>query len=102
MKFLDIDECKQDGICKNGRCMNEHGSFKCVCDRGFTTSSDGKACVGRVATITVMFKLDVIPFHCTCNTIVTNIQQNWTSNPLNLVLYTLSVSPLKGNKVITK
>lgn len=44
--LLDIDECKQDDICKNGRCMNEAGSFKCVCDRGFTPSSDGKACLG--------------------------------------------------------
>lgn len=47
--LLDIDECKQDDICKNGRCMNEEGSFKCACDRGFTPSSDGKACLGKIA-----------------------------------------------------
>ena len=47
--FIDIDECKQDNICKNGRCMNDPGSFKCVCDRGFTPSSDGKACLGKIA-----------------------------------------------------
>ena len=46
--LLDIDECKQDDICKNGRCMNEAGSFKCACDRGFTPSSDGKACLGKI------------------------------------------------------
>ena len=47
--FVDIDECKQENICKNGRCMNDPGSFKCVCDRGFTPSSDGKACLGKIA-----------------------------------------------------
>ena len=46
---LDIDECQQSGKCKNGRCVNELGNFRCVCDRGFTASADGKACVGTVA-----------------------------------------------------
>ena len=52
--FIDIDECKQDNICENGRCMNERGSFKCVCDRGFTPSSDGKACVGKTASLLLL------------------------------------------------
>ena len=52
--FIDIDECKQDNICKNGRCMNEAGSFKCVCDRGFTASSDGKACLGKIAGLLLL------------------------------------------------
>lgn len=45
----DIDECQQSGKCKNGRCVNEPGNFRCICDRGFTASADGKACVGTVA-----------------------------------------------------
>ena len=49
--ILDIDECQQSGKCKNGRCVNEPGNFRCVCDRGFTASADGKACVGKAALI---------------------------------------------------
>ena len=48
MMILDVDECKQGGVCKNGRCVNELGNFRCVCDRGFSPSADGKACVGRM------------------------------------------------------
>ena len=55
--FVDIDECKQDNTCKNGRCMNEPGSFKCVCERGFTPSSDGKACLGKSLLLLVSYIL---------------------------------------------
>lgn len=51
LSFLDIDECRQKDICKNGRCVNEPGNFRCVCDRGFTANADGKACVGRIAVL---------------------------------------------------
>ena len=51
LSFLDIDECRQKDICKNGRCVNEPGNFRCVCDRGFTANADGKACVGRIAVV---------------------------------------------------
>ena len=43
--FSDVNECKF-GMCKNGKCVNTKGSFKCICDRGFDVDARGKACVG--------------------------------------------------------
>ena len=42
----DINECDQAGLCLNGRCVNTEGSFKCICNRGFEISSDGRYCTG--------------------------------------------------------
>ena len=44
---LDIDECKQDGICENGYCVNIGGSFKCVCPSGYEMAADGRSCKGK-------------------------------------------------------
>ncbi|KAK1150454.1 latent-transforming growth factor beta-binding protein 2 [Acipenser oxyrinchus oxyrinchus] len=37
MLCIDINECKdiseQNSLCKNGRCVNTEGSYKCVCLR---------------------------------------------------------------------
>jgi hypothetical protein len=42
----DIDECAvMPGACRNGRCLNTMGSFRCVCDKGYKTDADGKRCV---------------------------------------------------------
>jgi len=40
---LDVDECAF-GMCKNGKCVNTKGSFKCICDIGFDVDARGKAC----------------------------------------------------------
>ena len=32
----DVDECKETaGLCKYGKCVNNHGSFACQCQKGF-------------------------------------------------------------------
>ena len=42
----DIDECAiMPGACRNGRCLNTHGSYRCICDKGYKTSTDGMRCV---------------------------------------------------------
>ncbi|XP_049339341.1 fibrillin-1 isoform X2 [Astyanax mexicanus] len=42
----DINECKVMGnLCKNGRCVNTEGSYKCVCNSGYTTDISGTICV---------------------------------------------------------
>lgn len=42
----DINECKVMGnLCKNGRCVNTEGSYKCVCSPGYTTDISGTICV---------------------------------------------------------
>uniref|UniRef100_A0A8C7BNQ4 Latent-transforming growth factor beta-binding protein 2 n=1 Tax=Neovison vison TaxID=452646 RepID=A0A8C7BNQ4_NEOVI len=43
---IDIDECANDTMCGNhGFCDNTDGSFRCLCDQGFETSSSGWDCV---------------------------------------------------------
>ncbi|KAM7155880.1 latent-transforming growth factor beta-binding protein 2 isoform 1-T1 [Molossus nigricans] len=43
---IDIDECANDTVCGNhGFCDNTEGSFRCLCDQGFQTSSSGWDCV---------------------------------------------------------
>ena len=47
---LDYDECKLTGMCTNGQCINMDGSYKCLCDQGFTLASAGAACVGEYSS----------------------------------------------------
>uniref|UniRef100_A0A3B1JMS0 Fibrillin 1 n=1 Tax=Astyanax mexicanus TaxID=7994 RepID=A0A3B1JMS0_ASTMX len=42
----DINECKVMGnLCQKGRCVNTEGSYKCVCNSGYTTDISGTICV---------------------------------------------------------
>ena len=43
----DIDECNQRGVCRNGRCINTEGSFRCECNEGFVLTPDGRYCTGK-------------------------------------------------------
>ena len=44
----DINECTSNpGICVNGQCINNQGSFRCDCPRGFTLGPDGRTCLGE-------------------------------------------------------
>lgn len=43
----DINECEiYPDICKNGRCVNTDGSFRCECPPGFTLDHTGTECRG--------------------------------------------------------
>ncbi|XP_067101951.1 LOW QUALITY PROTEIN: latent-transforming growth factor beta-binding protein 4 [Osmerus mordax] len=43
---VDINECANETVCgEHAFCQNLIGTFQCVCDRGYTSSSDGKACL---------------------------------------------------------
>uniref|UniRef100_A0AAR2LSK7 Fibrillin 1 n=1 Tax=Pygocentrus nattereri TaxID=42514 RepID=A0AAR2LSK7_PYGNA len=46
----DINECRVMGnLCKNGRCVNTEGSYKCVCNPGYTTDISGTLYVDECA-----------------------------------------------------
>uniref|UniRef100_A0A8C5WEI4 Fibrillin 1 n=1 Tax=Leptobrachium leishanense TaxID=445787 RepID=A0A8C5WEI4_9ANUR len=42
----DIDECEVlHGICRNGQCVNERGTYKCHCNPGYTQDITGTSCI---------------------------------------------------------
>jgi len=68
-KFLDINECLEvEGACKNGRCINELGSYYCVCPQHFTQVFEGTTlkCIGNfMLIIDSCNKLDKVINSCT-------------------------------------
>lgn len=46
--MTDIDECRViHDVCKNGECVNDRGSYHCICKTGYTPDITGTACVGK-------------------------------------------------------
>lgn len=45
----DRDECEDEGVCENGRCINTPGSYICLCNPGFIQSQDKQFCIGMKA-----------------------------------------------------
>lgn len=51
----DIDECQHRSLCGNGHCRNTEGSFRCVCNQGYTLSSTGDQCEGKRVDLSYQF-----------------------------------------------
>ncbi|MDN0705620.1 calcium-binding EGF-like domain-containing protein [Escherichia coli] len=48
VKLTDIDECKViHDVCRNGECINDRGSYHCICKNGYTTDITGTSCIGK-------------------------------------------------------
>ena len=54
--YADIDECREiPGICANGVCINQIGSFRCECPMGFSYNNILLICEGKTLTTYVSF-----------------------------------------------
>jgi len=49
VNFTDVDECLEQSLCRGGSCVNEPGSYRCVCPGGLELSTDGSTCIGKSA-----------------------------------------------------
>lgn len=58
----DLNECAaKPGICKNGRCENTVGSYRCKCDQGFVANPTQTECIGKeVVSDRIFFILSLI------------------------------------------
>ncbi|XP_026173673.1 latent-transforming growth factor beta-binding protein 4 isoform X2 [Mastacembelus armatus] len=51
---VDVNECMNNTVCgDHAFCQNLVGTYLCVCDQGFTTTTDGKACVDEDECVTL-------------------------------------------------
>ena len=45
--LTDIDECNTiPNLCRNGRCINTLGSYRCMCSKGYRPDHSGTRCIG--------------------------------------------------------
>jgi len=49
----DYNECHSTRMCTHGHCVNLDGSYKCVCDVGFTLAEDEQVCVGQSSAVSL-------------------------------------------------
>lgn len=55
--IADIDECKViHDVCRNGECINERGTYHCICNPGYTTDVTGTLCIGRFFMVVFIYK----------------------------------------------
>ncbi|CAK6979726.1 latent-transforming growth factor beta-binding protein 2 isoform X4 [Scomber scombrus] len=53
-RCADINECVNQTVCgAHAVCQNLEGTYLCECDRGFTSTADGKACVDEDECVTM-------------------------------------------------
>lgn len=45
----DINECAMPGVCRHGDCLNNPGSYRCVCPPGHSLGPSRTQCIGETA-----------------------------------------------------
>ena len=43
----DVDECQGPGVCGTARCVNEEGTYDCLCETGYVYDNQTKSCLGE-------------------------------------------------------
>lgn len=61
--LLDLNECTaKPGTCKNGRCENTVGSYRCRCDQGFVANPTQTECIGTYHILYILVLLFTVWF----------------------------------------
>uniref|UniRef100_A0A4W6FSX8 Si:cabz01070274.1 n=1 Tax=Lates calcarifer TaxID=8187 RepID=A0A4W6FSX8_LATCA len=69
----DVNECVNETVCgDHAFCQNLIGTYLCVCDQGFTSTADGKACVEHNSLRECYYNLAE---RGTCSLLATNTSQ---------------------------
>ncbi|TRY90772.1 hypothetical protein DNTS_028646 [Danionella cerebrum] len=50
-RCVDIDECQLQGVCPNGNCINNMGSYRCTCNPGFVPDPSLTSCFPETPAI---------------------------------------------------
>ncbi|RXG52390.1 Fibrillin-2 [Armadillidium vulgare] len=62
----DINECAQNpAICRNGACENLKGSYRCICNKGYSVDESGRICedINDAEILLVAFNVSALPVH---------------------------------------
>lgn len=101
----DIDECKEiPGICANGVCINQIGSFRCECPTGFSYNDLLLVCEGNLrntcpssedlaAQVASLWEL-VISYHPLCSIQGLSVEVGDLNVPLKQLCKTVYLDPL--------
>jgi len=63
MFVTDIDECNTiPNLCRNGRCINTLGSYRCMCNKGYRPDHSGTRCIGTFLQLIRMIERKIVIF----------------------------------------
>lgn len=52
--ITDINECAMPGMCRHGDCLNNPGSYRCVCPPGHSLGPSRTQCIGKTWGLLVL------------------------------------------------
>jgi hypothetical protein len=53
--ITDINECAMPGMCRHGDCLNNPGSYRCVCPPGHSLGPSRTQCIGETWGLLVLW-----------------------------------------------
>lgn len=99
----DLNECvAKPSICKNGRCENTVGSYRCKCDQGFIANPTQTECIGKdVVSNHIFFRslfyLCSVGYFWECNQPISSVRDSSKEILSRLPPFTKNKLPDRGD-----